>query len=221
MTSLIILQKLSSLPKEAGIFYVRIPNFGQEFIFSITDKRFPYVVGDGKNKLGDLILTDPRAKIIPQTYFARHKENLDNILNLDEKFLLSECGNHCQGAIFLNGQHLRSEKLLSTISEISRQIPDFYFGRFDVRYKDEESLKEGHFQIIEINGAGSEATHIWDANTTLAEAYRTLFEQWRLLFEIGYQISLSQNFQSNIDLKLFLKESFKVYFRKETLSVSS
>ncbi|CAG0910597.1 unnamed protein product, partial [Cyprideis torosa] len=38
-----------------------------------------------------------------------------------------------------------------------------------------------------INGAGAEATHIWDSKTTLREAYATLMEQYRLLFEIGAQ----------------------------------
>lgn len=217
----LILQKLSDLPKEAGIFYVKIPKTGNEFIFSITDKKFPYVLGDGKSKLGDLILNDSRAKIIPQTYFARHKESLDQIIPQGEKFQISECGNHCQGAIFINGQNLNSEKLLTAVSGIARQIPEFYFGRFDVRYKDEVSLKKGEFQIIEINGAGSEATHIWDANTKLIDAYTTLFQQWRLIFEIGHQVSSDINFQSNINIAVFLTESFKVYFRKEKLSVSS
>lgn len=217
----LILQKLSTLPKEAGLFYIKIPISKKEFIFSITDKRFPYVVGDGKTKLGDLIINDSRARIIAQTYFLRHEEQLDRVLNIGEKFQLSECGNHCQGAIFINGSDLKTAKLLHEVSKIADQIPEFYFGRFDVRYKDENSLKNGHFEIIEINGAGSEATHIWDAKTKLVEAYTTLFNQWDVLFMIGDQIKSRPHFKSNIDIVLFLKESFKVYFRKEKLSISS
>lgn len=217
----IILQKLSTLPHEAGLFYIKMPNTKSEMIYSITDKRFPSLIGDGKTKLGDLILNDVRAKIIAPTYFARHEEVLDSVIANGEKFQLSECGNHCQGAIFLNGEHLKTDKMLREVSAIANRLPDFYFGRFDIRYQDAESLKNGEFEIIEINGAGSEATHIWDAKTTLYEAYRTLFHQWNLLFMIGGQVKRQAGFKSNMSLVSFLTESFKVYFRKEKLSVSS
>lgn len=217
----LVLQRLSNLPREAGIFYIKIPNTQKEFIFSITDKKFPFVTGDKKTKLGDLILNDPRARIIAPTYFSRHEESLNVVLDLKEKFYLSECGNHCQGAIFINGSALKTEKLLQEISKIASRLPEFYFGRFDIRYATEDSLKNGEFEILEINGAGSEATHIWDANTTIIEAYSTLFKQWKLLFEVGHQIKNRSDFKSNMNLGLFLKESYKVYFRKEKLSVSS
>ena len=69
---------------------------------------------------------------------------------------------------------------------IADSIPEFYFGRFDLRFESIEKLQRGEgFKLVEINGAGGEATHIWDRKTTLRQAYATLFEQNRLLFEIG------------------------------------
>jgi hypothetical protein len=41
------------------------------------------------------------------------------------------------------------------------------------------------FTIVECNGAGAEATHIWDARVRLIDAYRTLFKQFALLWKIG------------------------------------
>jgi hypothetical protein len=38
---------------------------------------------------------------------------------------------------------------------------------------------------VEINGAGAEATHIWDRKTTLREAYRVLMHQYKTMWEIG------------------------------------
>lgn len=216
-----ILQKLSTLPQEAGLFYIRFPNSQNELLFSITDKKFPSLKGDGKKSLGQLILEDQRARIIASTYFARHQADLEKILKKDEVFYLSECGNHCQGAQFFNGEKLKSDVLLAAVSKVVHQIPEFYFGRLDIRYKDHTALKNGHFEIIEINGAGSEATHIWDSETKLLEAYKTLFTQWNLLFLIGEQVKKNSNFKSNLNLTLFLKESYKVYFRKGSLAVSS
>src|SRR3546814_11492466 len=65
-------------------------------------------------------------------------------------------------------------------------MPEFYFGRFDVRFRSVEALGRGEdFQILEVNGASAEAIHIWDPEHTVRETYRVLFEQFRLLSEIG------------------------------------
>ena len=59
--------------------------------------------------------------------------------------------------------------------QIAQEIPDFHFGRFDVRFPTLECLQRGdEFSIIEFNGAGSEATHIWDRDMSLWGAYRVL-----------------------------------------------
>jgi hypothetical protein len=65
-------------------------------------------------------------------------------------------------------------------------VPGFFVGRFDLRYSDDEALSRGEgFQILELNGAASEATNIYDANNSLWSAYRTLFRQWELVYAIG------------------------------------
>ena len=221
----LVLQDLSRMPQEAGIFYYRKPSEDQGHILSITDKKFPFVVGDGQTSLGNLILQDKRARIMAPTYFARF-EDLNKVYPLGEKILLSECGNHCQGAIFENGQKLITEKLALKIDQIAKTIPDFYFGRFDIRYKNHDSLMQGlDFEIIEINGAGSEATHIWDKNTTLLEAYKVLWIQWKLLFEIGYEIKAEiknkKRKTNNVQVLRFLAEVLKVIVRKDKISISS
>ncbi len=217
-----ILQELSLLPNEAGVFYIRPPHAKQGHLFSITDKKFPTVVGDGQSKLGDLILKDLRARIIASVYFSRLKDTLDTIPESGQIIPLSECGNHCQGAIFENGQDLKSPELLRAIEAIAQKIPDFYFGRFDLRYKSRETLMAGKdFEIVEINGAGSEATHIWDKNTSLWQAYKTLGNQWSTLFQIGHAVRDQNPAATKLHLTAFFKECSKVFFRKETLSTSS
>jgi hypothetical protein len=72
------------------------------------------------------------------------------------------------------------------MQEIATRLPGFYFGRFDIRYRSEEEFLRGErFQIVEVNGAGSEATNIWDPEMDLLTAYSTLLKQWAMLFEIG------------------------------------
>jgi hypothetical protein len=70
--------------------------------------------------------------------------------------------------------------------DLARKIPEFYFGRFDVRFQSFASLQAGEdFTIVEANGAGAESTHIWDHKMSLGQAWRDLMHQYRILFEIG------------------------------------
>jgi hypothetical protein len=97
-------------------------------------------------------------------------------------------GSHCRGAIFRDGRPYVTPAMTEAFEEIARDLPEFYFGRFDVRFPDIESLRRGEdFTVVEINGAGSEGTHIWDRKTTLLEAYRSLMEQSALLYEVGFR----------------------------------
>lgn len=218
----LLIQELSCYSGEAGVFYCRQPDNTKGFIFSVTDKRFPFVVGDGASPLGKLILKDRRARIIAPTYFSRFEGELDHIPQKGEKVLLSTCGNHCQGAIFLNGQWLRTEELLAAIERTAQLIPDFYFGRFDLRYSTVDDLRLGKsIQIVEVNGAGSEATHIWDSQTSLKEAYSVLFEQWGLLFSIGAQVRKNKILKYPFNLRLFLYDLFSLSRQNKKLSTSS
>lgn len=182
----VILQRFISHSGEAGIFYVRPPGADQGCIFSITLKYFPKVVGDGKSTLEQLIRGDPRAGRIAPIYLRRHSRQVGRVLACGEEFRLVFVGNHCKGAIFRNGANLLTRAMQQRFDRIACEIPDFYFGRFDVRFPMIECLQRGDaFSIIEFNGAGSEATHIWDRDISLREAYRVLREQLRLVFEIG------------------------------------
>jgi len=99
---------------------------------------------------------------------------------------LVEAGNHEQGCIFRDGAHLWSEELERSIDAISQRLDGFFVGRYDIRYSSEDDLRAGrNFQIIELNGASSEATSIYDARNSLMAAYRTLFRQWKLVFVIA------------------------------------
>ncbi|MCB2185241.1 MAG: VTT domain-containing protein [Deltaproteobacteria bacterium] len=182
----VILQKLVEMPQEAGILYFRRPGQAAGEIFSLTLKHFPTVTGDGVHSLRELIEADRRARLLTKVYFARHRARLDEVVPAGEEFPLVFAGNHCQGAVFEDGRRLITPALTARVDALARALPGFSFGRFDVRFADQEELQRGRgFVIVEINGASAEATHIWDARTRLAQAYGTLFRQFRVLFEIG------------------------------------
>jgi len=171
---------------EFGVFYYRKPSEPRGHVFSITEKRMPFVEGDGKNTLERLILAGPRSVAMASFYLARHADRLDRIPAAGERVRLVEIGTHCRGAVFLDGSRLLTPELEASIDRVSRGYDGFWFGRYDVRVPSEEDLRAGRgFKVIELNGVTSEATHIYDPKFSALDAYRVLFRQWRLAFEIG------------------------------------
>jgi hypothetical protein len=173
--------------REFGIFYYRYPTESSGHIFSVTEKRFPTVVGDGERTLEELILGDERAVCAARLYCDRHHDRLFEVPGAGESIPLVELGTHCRGAMFLNGAWVLTPALEERFDAIARAFRGFYFGRFDVRvYGGLEKFRAGGgFKVIELNGVTSEATHIYNPGTPLTTAYQVLMRQWRIAFEIA------------------------------------
>ena len=208
-----LLQKLIAYEGEAGIFYCRRPGQSKGKVVSITLKYFPYVTGDGKRTLRQLILDDSRAGQLPHLYLHRHAERLESIPQAGENIRLAFAGSHSRGAIFRNGTHLVTPEMEARFEDVARRLPNFYFGRFDIRFESFEAVRQGkEFVILEANGAGAESTHIWDRKTSLPKAWKDLMQQYRWLFEIAYE-NRRQGFKP-----MGFLEFFKSYRREKELT---
>jgi len=182
----LIVQRYAPGPLEAGIFFYRFPHEAHGHIFAITEKLFPVLVGDEKSTLTELVWRDSRARFMADKYLRRFSALRNKVLAAGEELKLVEAGNHAQGCIFRDGARLCTPELEARIDDVSQNLTGFFIGRYDIRYSSEEDLRAGkNFQIIELNGAASEATSIYDARNTIFAAYRTLFHQWDLVFAIG------------------------------------
>jgi membrane protein DedA with SNARE-associated domain len=183
----VLMQPYHSGPFEAGIFYYRLPDESTGHIFSITDKHFPVLIGDGRATLEQLIWRHPRFRMQAKTFLARYADANDRVLAAGERLALTVAGNHCQGTMFCDGAHLLTPALERRVDEIAQHFTGFFIGRFDVRYRSVDAFKAGEdLAIVELNGATSESTNIYDPSWSLLTAYRTLFRQWALLYRIGY-----------------------------------
>ena len=171
---------------EFGLFYARRPGEPRGFLFSVTEKRLPELEGDGRSTVERLILADSRAVAAADVYLAANAGRLAQVPDAGAKLRLVEIGTHCRGAVFLDGEAVRTEALERTIDELSQGFEGFWFGRYDVRCESSEALARGEgLRVIELNGLTSEATHIYDPRHSLLYAYRVLFRQWSLAFEIA------------------------------------
>lgn len=170
---------------EFGVFYCRRPDELCGRILSITEKRFPTVVGDGETTLERLILRDPRAVCAAATYLAGHTDAQTRVPVAGETVGLVELGSHCRGAIFLDGRQHWTPMLEQRVDEISRRYAGFYFGRYDIRAASIEDFRAGRFSVIELNGVAAEPAHIYDPRVNLWSAYAALARHWQLAFQIG------------------------------------
>ena len=182
----VLMQPFHDGPFEAGIFYYRFPGDARGRILSITDKRFPVIVGDGVSTVRRLIEVHPRYRLQSRLFLARHAARLDAVLATGERMQLAMAGNHAQGTTFYDGAHLWTPALERRVDAIAHQYEGFFIGRFDVRYRDVDAFVAGHdLAIVELNGATAESTNIYDPGQSLWNAYRVLFEQWSMVFAIG------------------------------------
>lgn len=198
------LQTLVIHEGEAGIFYIRHPGAPHGRITSVTLKFPPTVTGDGKRSLRELIAADARLNAVSRLLLKKLGGKAERIPAPGESVRLVFVGNHCRGSTFKDGMSIVTPALTAQIDAIARDIADLYFSRIDLRYNSLEDLRAGkNFKIIEINGSGSEATHIWDPQMTLREAYATQFFHYGEAFKIGAAIRAIQGLRPTSLLHLW------------------
>ncbi len=147
---------------------MRYPDQKTGKITGIVSKEFMILTGDGVSTIEELIKKNPRYELQLATLKLEYGNKLLEILPKGEKLNMVPYGNHARGAKFIDGSHWISPKLTETINTICIQIPEFYFGRLDVMYTCWEELERGeNFSIVELNGAASEPTHIYDPRHSL------------------------------------------------------
>lgn len=183
-----LIQDLIPFKNEVGIFYVRHPHQKNGKITGIVSKEFLIVIGDGKSTIEDLIKQTPRFQLQLDVLKEEYGDQLHLILQKGETINLVPFGNHARGAKFLDGSDWITPKLTKMINEVATQIPEFYFGRFDIMYNTFEELERGeNFQIVELNGAASEPTHIYDPKHSVWFAWKELARHITYMYEISVE----------------------------------
>ncbi len=185
----LILQEFIDLKNECGIFYHRIPSEKKGQITSITLKKFLTITGDGKSTINELIKDDKRAKYYIAIIKKLHYKNLNLILKKEEKKVLNVIGNHSKGTKFIDGNHLISEDLTDTMDAFFKKIPNFFYGRIDLKYNSfEQLIQKNEFKVLEINGIISEPTHIYDSEkVSYFKALKQIRKHWKIVYKISVE----------------------------------
>jgi hypothetical protein len=180
-----IVQDLVDLPLEFAVFYARVPSEPAGQVTSVVMKEMLTVQGDGISTLEQLILSKDRAKLQWPLLREKFRGELNTIVPLGKTIEMVSIGNHCLGTKFLNANYLIDEKLTDSFDKISKRIPGFYFGRYDLRCNSIEDLREGKIMILELNGCGAEPAHIYDPDFSFFRAASVLVEHWKTIFVIA------------------------------------
>jgi hypothetical protein len=143
--------------------------------------------------ISELVQTDPRTKLRADFYLggkSNHlgfgKDDLASIPQEGELIRLAFIGSLRVGGLYRDARHLITPELNERFDAIAGSMPEFYYGRFDIKFESTDLLKEGKgFSIIEINGAGAEAIQAWDPDVPVMQLYREFFKAQSLLFKVA------------------------------------
>jgi hypothetical protein len=183
-----LVQTLSPYEEEVGIFYVRMPNETNGRVTGIVAKEPMKVTGNGVSTLYELILQEPRYILQINALQQMHGAGLQSVLAKGEEKILAPYGNHARGSKFLDWSFKIDEALSANIDAACKKIDGFYYGRMDIMYNNWEDLRTtSNFHIIELNGAGSDPTHIYDPSHSLLFAWKEIVRHWLLLWRVSKQ----------------------------------
>ncbi len=206
----LLVQEYVPYNNEAGIFYYRHPGSTTGRVSGVVKKELLTVTGDGIKNILQLLQENERMVLQIPALIKTTTLNLNEVLCRGEKKVLVPYGNHCRGAKFLDAKDWITPAFEKMIDDICLQIPGFYFGRLDIKYKSEADFFAGkNFSIIEVNGAGSEPAHIYDPSHSIFFAWREILRHWKIL----YQVSTTNHRKYNVAYLNF-KDGIKM-FREE------
>jgi len=181
-----LLQEYVDYPLEIGVFYYRLPGEEKGAVTGVVGKEMLMVTGDGQSTVEALLLRNERYVLQLPSLRASAGRLLETTPAMGEVVELAPYGNHSRGAKFLDHSHRVTPRVAMVVDELCRQIPGFYFGRLDIRFQSWELLEEGkNFSVIELNGAGSEPTHIYDPGHSIFFAWKEIIRHHKLLYKVS------------------------------------
>ena len=195
-----LVQEKISYSNEIGVFFIKPPHQQEGYISGIVAKDYIQLIGNGKQTIEELLRANPRYFLQLDRLKTENPERLNIILNKGYTEIICEIGNHAQGSAFKDCSERISPQLTLLMKELANDLDGFNFGRFDIRFNSWEELEKGeNFAIIEVNGSGSEPTHIYDSNHSIFFAWSEIIRHWKAM----HTISKAENEKKNRRISIF------------------
>lgn len=180
-----IIQEFISWPLEVSVFYYRLPGAKRGTITGFIRKDRLEVVGDGRSTLLDLMGKYEPVRFRMPEMKAKHKDRLHHVLPDGERYFLSPALNLSRGGTLVSLEQEKDERLLKIFDELSLYTGNLFYGRYDIKCASIEGLKQGEFCILEYNGSGAEAHHVYGNGYNFFQACSILIFHWHMLYRIS------------------------------------
>jgi hypothetical protein len=154
-------------------------------VVSLTQKLIPAVIGDGRKTVRELIESTPDIKYNKSNLLA-HAKTLDEVPAAGQRYQVIDQASHTYGCVFRDRNHEITPEMDAWMNGMSSKASEFYFGRFDMKIRDQDSLHTGKgVKICELNGCWSEPAHIYDDGHTLGYAVKEMIRSYSRAYKIA------------------------------------
>lgn len=172
---------------EVGVFYYRMPNSKTGTVSGLLKKTTPFVTGDGKHNIEELIDMHEGVRFKKGALKHRNEKQLKEIPAHGEVCLIADASNRAQGGAMSSIREEIDDKLLAVMDNISLYKNTLFYGRYDIKCKSIEDLKAGrNFFILEFNGSGSGVQQIFGNGYNLFKALAIILKHWQMLYRISH-----------------------------------
>lgn len=185
-----LIQEKIDYPLEIGVFYIKTPNEPFGYLSGIVAKEYIRLTGNGIQTIEELLRENPRYFLQLSRLKKENRAKLQTVLQKGQVETISEIGNHAQGSAFTDCSERINSNLTRLINRLASELEGFYFGRLDIRFNSWEELERGeNFSIVEVNGSGSEPTHMYDSSHSLFFAWSEIIRHWKAMSLISKSVN--------------------------------
>ena len=180
---------------EYSIMYYRLPGSNNFGVTSISNKEYPFVIGDGQSTIYQLIDQYENA-FVNKEYLNKKWESKGNeVPEKGNEIILHHIGNYSRGSKFYSQMNENDEYLSKAMHNVFDKSKEIYFCRFDIKADSMDDVRSGDFKIMEINGAKSEPLHIYDPKYGFWDRIKDVHTHWKLMTKIVDERRAMGNYQ--------------------------
>ena len=180
-----LVQEFVPYDKGFSILYYRNRKANTHVVLSLIEKRYPIIIGDGQSSIGDLILALDNPFLDHDWLKTKWHPRWHEVLASGQQLVIDNVGNYSRGASFHSMMEFVDQDFSNTVHKLFEDFKGVDFFRADLKADDLQGFLEGHFSIIEINGAKGEPLHIYDRKHRFISNTKDIFRHWKQLSQVS------------------------------------
>ncbi len=179
-----LIQEYINKKCEYSIMYHCFPQSQDYGVTSISNKKYPRVIGDGVSTMKQLIARYKNAFVDKEYLNHKWRAKLYVVPKVNEEIVLHHIGNYSRGSQFYSQMDDNDLLLSAAMHDVFSDDEEIYFCRLDIKADSMGAVRNGDFKIMEINGAKSEPLHIYDPQYSFWDRIKEVKRHWKLMTNI-------------------------------------